>query len=190
MSDVDLFGHPALERRASDGLTRDDGGSDEWLTPPHIIEALGPFDLDPCSPGDRRPWDTARLHYDAEQNGLSRPWSGRVWLNPPYSDAARWLARLRSHGTGTALIFARTETAAWHELIWPHATGLLFLRGRLTFHHVDGKPGRANAGAPSVLVAYGTADAARLQDCGLAGHYVDLNRGGFVHRACQKASTP
>jgi hypothetical protein len=26
---IDLFGHPALERRASDGLTRADGGSDD-----------------------------------------------------------------------------------------------------------------------------------------------------------------
>lgn len=24
--------------------------NDEWLTPPEIVEALGPFDLDPCSP--------------------------------------------------------------------------------------------------------------------------------------------
>lgn len=24
--------------------------NDEWLTPPEIVRALGPFDLDPCSP--------------------------------------------------------------------------------------------------------------------------------------------
>ncbi len=24
-------------------------GKDEWLTPPNILEALGVFDLDPCS---------------------------------------------------------------------------------------------------------------------------------------------
>jgi len=31
---------------------------DEWLTPPDIIKALGPFDLDPCAP-IVRPWPTA-----------------------------------------------------------------------------------------------------------------------------------
>ena len=56
--------------------------SDEWLTPPDIIRALGPFDLDPCSPGVR-PWDMATKHYTVADDGLYRPWVGRVWLNPP-----------------------------------------------------------------------------------------------------------
>lgn len=174
MTEVDLFGGAALVRQASDGLTRSDGGSDEWLTPPSIIETLGPFDLDPCSPGERRPWDTAARHYSIEDDGLRQPWEGRVWLNPPYSDARRWLARLADHGRGTALIFARTETAAWFDTVWPRASGLLFLRGRLTFHMVNGKRGAANAGAPSVLVSYGSDDATRLRSCGLAGHFVPL----------------
>jgi hypothetical protein len=38
------------------------GATDDWLTPPDIIAALGPFDLDPCSP-ETRPWDTAAKHY-------------------------------------------------------------------------------------------------------------------------------
>ena len=176
MSDLDLFGIRALDRRASDGLTRQDGGSDEWLTPPHIIAALGPFDLDPCSPGPRRPWDTAAKHYSAEDNGLRQEWSGRVWLNPPYSDAARWVARLADHGTGTALLFARTETAMWFDHIWPKASALLFLRGRLRFCRIDGKPADA-AAAPSVLIAYGAADAQMLQWSGLSGAFVDLEAG-------------
>lgn len=35
-----------------------DTGEKTWLTPPHIIEALGPFDLDPCCP-PTMPWRTA-----------------------------------------------------------------------------------------------------------------------------------
>ena len=32
------------------------GRTDDWLTPPEIIAALGRFDLDPCaSPSRRRP---------------------------------------------------------------------------------------------------------------------------------------
>lgn len=38
------------------------GKNDEWLTPPKIIDKLGEFDLDPCSP-IFRPWDTANKHY-------------------------------------------------------------------------------------------------------------------------------
>jgi hypothetical protein len=140
-----------------------------------VLTALGPFDLDPCSPGDRRPWDTAAEHYSAEQDGLRQPWRGRVWLNPPYSDAQRWVRRLADHGCGTALIFARTETRMWHEHIWPKASGLLFLRGRLRFCYVTGKPA-GTAAAPSVLVAYGERDAAVLAEEPIVGKYVALER--------------
>lgn len=138
------------------------------------IEAIGPFDLDPCSPGDRRPWDTAAKHYSLEDDGLRQPWEGRVWLNPPYSDMRRWLARLADHGHGTALIFARTETALWFDLVWGRASGVLFMRGRVSFHYVNGKRAAANSGAPSALIAYGAADAAVLASRPWPGHYVPL----------------
>ena len=32
------------------GHQRARGGTVEWLTPPKILDALGPFDLDPCAP--------------------------------------------------------------------------------------------------------------------------------------------
>lgn len=44
-----------------------DDSKDEWLTPPHIIRALGEFDLDPCAPHiSRRPWNTAKRHYTGD----------------------------------------------------------------------------------------------------------------------------
>lgn len=146
--------------------------NDEWLTPPHIIKALGHFDLDPCAPAIR-PWEIADQHYTAHDNGLQKSWSGRVWLNPPYGlEAAKWLERLSDHGEGTALIFARTETEMFFEHVWGKATALLFLKGRLHFHYVDGTCAAANGGAPSVLIAYGERDAEILKNCGLPGAYV------------------
>jgi len=90
-------------------------------------------------------------------NGLTIPWEGCVWLNPPYGrETDSWLARLAAHPEGgVALIFARTETAMFFEHIWPKATALLFLEGRLTFCDRHGKPAQHNSGGPSVLVAYG-----------------------------------
>lgn len=148
---------------------------DEWLTPPNIIEALGPFDLDPCSP-IARPWPTAARHYHMLDEGLMQPWAGRVWLNPPYGrETGHWLAALAAHeGGGTALIFARTETDMFFEQVWGKASALLFLRGRLHFHHVDGARAAHNAGAPSVLAAYGDADAKRLAVSGLDGQMIRL----------------
>ena len=55
--------------------------NDEWLTPPHVLQALGTFNLDPCAPINR-PWEMAEQHYTVHDNGLQKPWNGRVWLNP------------------------------------------------------------------------------------------------------------
>lgn len=65
--------------------------NDEWLTPPALLRALGQFDLDPCSPVVR-PWDTAAQHYTVQDDGLSLPWAGRVWLNPPIRQGSREVA--------------------------------------------------------------------------------------------------
>ncbi|MDA8287229.1 MAG: DNA N-6-adenine-methyltransferase [Actinomycetota bacterium] len=64
------------------------------------------------------PWATATRQYTVEEDGLQQQWSGRVWLNPPYSNAAAWVKRLSRHGIGTALVFARTETSWWFESVW------------------------------------------------------------------------
>lgn len=137
------------------------GATDDWLTPPSVIEALGPFDLDPCA-SIAQPWQTADVQYT--HDGLTRPWFGRVWCNPPYGPRTYlWLLRLAQHGDGIALTFARTETRGFFSSAWNHASGLLFLEGRLKFHHpITGEPANGNAGAPSVLVAYGDANVERL----------------------------
>jgi hypothetical protein len=153
------------------------GRSDEWLTPPHVLEALGSFDLDPCSP-IVRPWPTATKHYTIEDDGLVQPWEGRVWLNPPYGpETEKWLAKMARHGDGVALIFARTETEMFHEHCWKAADSMLFLRGRLYFHRADGTRAKANAGGPSVLIAYGRASSETLSSCGLPGQFIELKGG-------------
>jgi hypothetical protein len=142
------------------------GAKDEWLTPLAIVAALGPFDLDPCSPVNR-PWDPATRHLTIEDDGLSLPWGDGefVWMNPPYSanDQWKWLDKLADHSAGgIALIFARTETVGFFRHVWGKAAVLLFLEGRLFFHHIDGTRAAHNSGAPSVLVAYGRQAAWRL----------------------------
>jgi hypothetical protein len=123
-------------------------------------------------------------------NGLAKPWEGRVWLNPPYTtnEIACWLQRLADHDQGTALIFARTETEAFAAQVWARASGLLFLQGRLHFHHADGRRAAANAGAPSVLCAYGQDDLDRLAACDLPGALTPLRFARFVMVAATSGS--
>lgn len=148
-------------------------GKDEWLTPPEIIRSLGVFDLDPCSPINR-PWDTANKHYTILDDGLSSDWHGRVWCNPPYGrQASDWLKKCAEHGNAIALVFARTETKMFFEHVWDKATALFFIKGRIKFHHVNGSKS-GSAGAPSVLIAYGSENAKSLQDCSLDGKLIWL----------------
>lgn len=154
------------------------GRSDEWLTPPFILDALGPFDLDPCAPVIR-PWDMAAKHYTVEDDGLAQPWAGRVWLNSPYGpQTTRWLENMvRGKHFGTALIFARTDTDMFHRWVWASADAVLFIRGRLKFYDVRGKIAKDNAGGPSCIVAYGADDALRLSEqTEIGGAFLRLKR--------------
>lgn len=129
--------------------------NDEWLTLPELIESLGDFDLDPSSPISR-PWDTALIHYNKNDDGLVQDWHGRVWLNPPYGrETFRWLKKLADHGDGIALVFARTETKGFHEQIWNRANGVFFFRGRINFYKANGEKSDDGANAPSCLAIYG-----------------------------------
>jgi hypothetical protein len=149
-----------------------------WLTPPAIIDALGPFDLDPCARPLPRPWSTAASHI-VEPYGLIRSWYGRVWLNPPFGPLPLlngFMAMMASHNHGTALLAARTETAIWFNWVWRHAAAVLFLQGRPHFHYQDGSRAKANSGCPIALIAYGREDAELLENCGLSGFFVHLRR--------------
>lgn len=155
-----------------------DARTDRWKTPLAIVRALGVFDLDPAgAPGH----PTARDVWTPEEHGdgLAMPWHGRVWLNPPYGRTMiDWVARLADHGQGTALLYARTETALFQDHVFPRARALLFLRRRVVFIPPDGREAAGNRGAgtaPSVLVAYGDRDAAALRSCGLAGRVVETS---------------
>lgn len=85
------------------------------------------------------------------------------------------------------LFCGRTETDAFFRHVWERATALLFMRGRINFHvgepYTDEKSGRrfelgdrapGNAGAPTVLCAYGAHDAAVLAACKIDGRFVPL----------------
>lgn len=152
------------------------GRTNDWITPRHILVAIGPFDMDPCA-CDQQPWPTATTMLTRKENGLISTWCGRVYCNPPYgAQIGDWMTRMAEHNHGTALVFARTETKWFIESVWGKASGLLFLHGRLFFHYPDGRKAEANAGGPSVLIAYGTNDAERLRNSVLPGSFVTEER--------------
>lgn len=144
------------------------GETNIWLTPKWILDELGDFDLDPCAAPTPRPFPTAkRMIAEADADGLAAEWEGRVWLNPPYGkNTGPWLQRLRAHGNGIALVFARTETN-WLQPIM-ECTGVFFLKGRIKFIRPDGST-ETNAGAPSILLPFGRKNVASILNSNLQG---------------------
>lgn len=148
---------------------------DEWITPKWIIDDLGPFDLDPCSPVNP-PYKIASKNYNIFDNGLNKKWNNRIWCNPPYgNEAKRWLNKLSNHGNGLALIFARTETKMFFDYIWNKADAIFFIKGRLSFLNIDGKVALNSSGAPSCIVAYGENNIKSLEKTKIPGILIFLN---------------
>jgi hypothetical protein len=128
------------------------GATVEWYTPPELFAKLDlEFDLDPASPNPPVPWvPAARFMW---QDGHTLPWTGRVWLNPPYGPkAVPFVERMIAHGDGMLLLPARTETRAFQRAA-TEAKAVCFLRERLWFKRADGFQARSSFG--SVLFAFG-----------------------------------
>ena len=138
-----------------------------------LVTHLGKFDLDPCSPIEA-PFLHAKNNFTISDDGLSKDWFGRVYLNPPYGRGMElWIEKLKFHGNGIALIFARTETKCFFEHIWNDADAILFVKGRIRFYHISGIQA-GTPGAPSVFIAYGTENALALKNSGIEGRFLDL----------------
>lgn len=101
--------------------------SDDYYTPPHIFDTLAiDFDLDVCAPPGGVPWVPARRFYTMADDGLTAPWEGRIWMNPPYSQATPWVRRFIDHAHGIALV--PHAKSAWHITLWETAEGCVVPR--------------------------------------------------------------
>jgi len=150
----------------SAGFTHDNrnNASVDWYTPPWVFEKLGlEFDLDPCQPVGGIDWIPAKNHYSIVDDGLTAPWDGRVWLNPPYGKhTPAWLKRMNEHRNGIALVFARTDCAWFHDYIIK-SDAVLFLKGRIKFVDGLGVTGGSGAGSGSLLAAWGLENVEALE---------------------------
>jgi hypothetical protein len=116
------------------------------------------------------------LVWTIKNNGLTQPWAGLVWLNPPYGPPAiitPWVRRLAERSNGILCVPARTETRMWFDWVWPKSKAIHFVKGRPHFHRpITGERAKANSGAPIALIAYGAKAVQRIKNSGIEGRLV------------------
>jgi len=150
-------------------------GTDRWLTPPELVNALGQFDLDPCCE-PWMPWRTAKRmlslppwpdsivpghpdftdEFQASEiaDGLVEQWRGRVFMNHPYSCALPWARTMIAHGDGIALTAAKSSDTVWGQAFLESFDLALYLAGRLLCHYPSGERSTGKW-LPNVLWAFG-----------------------------------
>lgn len=123
-------------------------GDPEWYTPPKYLEAardvLGKIDLDPASSKKANDIVEAGHFYDEDDDGLSQPWEGRVWMNPPYSQGlvepfCRKLCGAYERGDvpeAILLVNNATETK-WFQRTLQNCAAVCFPKGRIRYINPD-----------------------------------------------------
>jgi hypothetical protein len=130
-------------------------GENEWYTPAKYTEAakrvMGNIDLDPASNAVANRFVNADAFYTKEDDGLTKPWYGRVWLNPPYAQPliahfAEAVAGKFSSGEfeqAVVLVNNATDTK-WLQSMMRVCAAVCFPEGRIRFMNQKGDP----VGAP------------------------------------------
>lgn len=119
-------------------------GDVEWYSPREVVDVartvLGAIDLDPASSAVANTVVQAAQFYTSEDNGLEQPWSGRVFLNPPYRqpDMEQFCEKFARHvragdiTEGIVLVNNCTDTA-WFSTLAAAASAFCFPSARFRF---------------------------------------------------------
>lgn len=137
------------KKKASRATDDPDYDGDEWYTPSKYVESarkvLGSIDLDPASNERAQQTVAAGRFYTKEDDGLSQPWAGNVWMNPPYSFplvqtfAARLVAAYRDGKVcGGIMLVNNCTDAGWFHDAWDAADAVCFTKGRIKFYNNSG----------------------------------------------------
>lgn len=131
--------------------------SDSWYTPTWLIEAarevMGGISLDPASCAKANKTVKASHFYSKQDNGLSKDWRGRVWVNPPYSMPLikQFTDRLLEAWNGglveQACILTRNATETkWCQSLLKESDRFCLLNKRVSFWHPDKPVGTDKCG--------------------------------------------
>lgn len=135
-------------------------GSDECFTPAWVFDAMGlRFDLDVAAPLGGPLHVPADAYYTVAEDGLTQPWRGIVWCNPPFSHLRPWVERWAAHPTGVLLATYAPEVYAT-PIMMEAADVVAFISPK--FLRSDAPPIKPRHGVVAAFRGVGTGPAERL----------------------------
>jgi phage N-6-adenine-methyltransferase len=132
-------------------------GDIEWYTPASYLDLarrfLGSIDLDPATSVQAQQAVGAANYFTIEDDGLTRPWHGKVWLNPPYAQPhiANFVSKMVEECASGRVSEAIMLTHNYTDTEWFHngmsgCAAICFTRGRIKFINRDGSTGQPSQG--------------------------------------------
>jgi len=138
-------------------------GNNDWYTPPEIIakakELLGNIDLDPASSELANKTVGAAKYFTAQDDGLKFDWiAGTLWMNPPYAQPAieyfteKLVNEFIAGNVTEALVLVNNATeTGWFQYMLYSCAAVCFLKGRVKFIDMEGKPSGAPLQGQAIL---------------------------------------
>lgn len=136
--------------------TGDTPERDRWATNAKLWNNLSSqylFEFDCCASED----NTKTEKYSDDFEKVNEV-EGVAWMNPPFSKAMvmfRHFFEVVAYGVAIYRC-DNMETKLWQDIIFPNATWILVLRGRLGYSPFDKETGKRDVGArfPSALIGF------------------------------------
>lgn len=137
-------------------------GENEWYTPPQYIvaarEVMGEIDLDPASSAVAQKVVQAERFFTKEDDGLQQEWSGRIWMNPPYSGdlvgkfAEKLAEAYDSNKVSAAVVLVNNATdSKWFQRLAASASAICFPKGRIRYLDSTGTPANSPLQGQAIL---------------------------------------
>lgn len=163
-----------MEKLAKQAHVSHNSGENEWYTPPAILASaravLVAIDLDPASCELANENVQAATYYTAEDDGLSRPWFGKVWMNPPYAQpliaqfCEKVAAEREAGNIDAAIVLVNNGTeTAWGQRLLTAAAAVCFPQSRIRFIDKEGNPSGAPLQGQMIVYLGGSADIFRAE---------------------------
>lgn len=145
--DIDI---PQLKKAIKPHVSHN-SGENEWYTPPIYLEAarktLGAIDLDPASNQTAQQNVKAKKYFTIDDDGLKKKWTGRIWLNPPYSNpeikhfCEKLLYEIETGNAKQAIILVNNATETqWGQMLLRNADAVCFPSGRIKYYDYNNQP--------------------------------------------------